>query len=725
MLIQTSQALAAGMGCESMIGRTLSQFRVVEELGAGGMGTVYRAEDTRLGRDVALKVLANGRSVSEGDAGRFLKEARAAAALRHPNICTVYDVGEDDGVRYIAMSYIPGRSLREILDAGTIPLDETFDIVNQMARGLRAAHESGIVHRDIKPGNVIVDDAGRVTILDFGIAKLSGHATDTGDQRAVGTVGYMSPEQASGESVDQRTDIWSLGVCLFEMVAGTVPFKGEHDSAVIYQIINQDPPSWASLGVEISRSLARVICKAMEKKPKSRYQSVDEMLDDLERARIDMKRGKGAEEPSVAVLPFTNMSADAEQTYFCEGMAEEVINSLAQVDGLRVVSRTSSFAYRDCNVDIREIGRRLGVDAILEGSVQKSASQLRITAQLINVSDGYHMWSQRYDRDLEDIYVIQDEIACSIVQALEVTLTDKEREVIERVPTTDMKAYDFYMRGLHHYHEMDKRGLETARNMFTSVIIRDPAYALAYCGLADCYSMFYTFYDNDPSIVENALTASEKALELEPDLAQAHASQGLALSLDGRFDDAEREFAVAVELRPKLFEAYYYHARACRAQGRLEQAAALFDKAAELRPEDYEAPILAGDTYRGLDMPGAMRASFERGLLVAQKHIELHPLEARAWYLGAHAYFALEDRENALEWNQRAMELGPRDPATLYNAACLFCLTGEVDRCFECFNLAVENGFSNLRWLENDPDLAGVREDPRYLLLLKDLSAVQ
>jgi adenylate cyclase len=285
-----------------------------------------------------------------------------------------------------------------------------------------------------------------------------------------------------------------------------------------------------------------------------------------------------------------------------------------------------------------------------------------------------------------------------------------------------MKAYEFYMRGLHHYHEMDKRGLEKARNMYTSAIVRDPRYAPAYCGLADCYSMIHTFYDSDPSVIENALTASGRALELEPDLAEAHASQGLALSLDGRFDEAEAEFALALELRPRLYEAYYFHARSCRAQGRHQKAAELFEKAGELRPEDYQAPILAGDTYRALDRPKAMLEAFERGLGVARRHVDLHPRESRAWYLGAHALFELGRIEEGLQWNERAMELGPRDPATLYNAACLFCLAGQLDRCFECFELAVDNGFHNSSWLENDPDLEAVREDPRYHRLLERLS---
>jgi adenylate cyclase len=257
--------------------------------------------------------------------------------------------------------------------------------------------------------------------------------------------------------------------------------------------------------------------------------------------------------------------------------------------------------------------------------------------------------------------------------------------------------------------------------MYTSAIIHDPTYALAYCGLANCYSMLYTFYERDDSIVANALTASEKALELDPGLAEAHASQALALSLDGRFDDAEREFALAVELSPKLFEAYYFHARACRAQGKHEKGVRLFLKAAEVRPEDYQTPILAGDTFRALDRPAEMRAAFERGLRVAERHLELRPREARAWYLGAHAHLELGNAVEAAKWNERAMALGPRDPATLYNSACLFALLGDLDRCFECFERAVEHGFSNVQWLEHDPDLDGIREDGRYQQLLDDL----
>jgi len=705
-----------------VIGRKLAQYRIMEELGGGGMGVVYRAEDTKLRRDVALKVLATDRSIGQREKELFLKEARAAAALQHPNICTVYDAGEEVGVWYIAMAYIRGRSLKDLVAQGRIPVGKAIDIAIRVAQGLQAAHGRNIVHRDIKSANIMVDEDGRVTILDFGVAKLSGHITQTGEGRVVGTVAYMSPEQASGEDVDARTDIWSLGVCLYEMLSGELPFKGDHDSAVIYQLVNRDPPSLSSLGLEVPAGVARVITKAMEKKPAHRYQSVSELLADLEIARKELESGAPPREPSIAVIPFTNMSAEPDQSYFCDGMAEEIITSLSNVEGLRVVARTSSFAFRDTKLDIREIGRKLGADTVLEGSVQKSGARLRITTQLINVSDGYHMWAARYDRDLEDVFAIQEEIAHNIVRALEVTLTEREKRAIGKIRTADMKAYDFYVKGLHHFHEMNKKGLESARDLFTSAFVLDPNYALAYCGLADCYSMIYTFYDTDRAVVENALTAAEKALALAPDLAEAHASYGLALSFQGRYDEAEKEFALAIAIAPKLFEAHYFYARMCRVQNKLERAAELFEKASELRPEDYQAPILAGDTYRGLGRPDDVRRAFRKGLAIAEKQLELHPGDARAWYLGAHAHLELGDRTTALRWNAQATKLGPRDPATLYNAACLFAVMDEVDACFECFHRAIEHGFSNRPWLETDPDLASIRSDPRYPALLESMA---
>jgi serine/threonine protein kinase/Tfp pilus assembly protein PilF len=710
-----------------MIGKNIAHYKIVEKLGGGGMGVVYRAEDTKLKRDVAIKVLSPGRSMSETDEARLIAEARSAAALRHPNICTVYEIGKEGDVSYISMAYVPGRRLDAIVEKGPLSVERALDIAIQIAQGLQAAHDKNIVHRDIKTANVIVDKDNRVTILDFGIAKLSGQA-HTKEGSTFGTVTYMSPEQARGDSIDHRTDIWSLGVCLYEMLAGRKPFVAEQDAAVVYQILNQNPPDLADLGLGIPEPVLRIVDKALEKDLDNRYQLMEQMLADLKLAGIDRKSSIGTDgviQPSIAVLPFTNMSADKEQDYFCDGIAEDIITSLSHIEGLRVAARTSSFALRDSGLDVRAIGRKLGVDTLLEGSVRKAGDRLRITAQLVSVSDGYHLWSERYDRDLQDVFAIQDEIGQNIVDALKIKLTEKEKRALSKVPTTDVEAYEYYIRGRQYFHQLGVKGLEYARNMFTSAIIRDPGYALAYCGLADCYSMIYTYYDSDRTNVENALTASRKALSLDSELAEAHASLGLSVSINGQYADAVDAFKKAIQLSPKLYEAYYFYARMMRSRGDLEEAARLFSEASAVRPEDYQAPILAGDTYRGLDRRDDMLAAFGRGLAVARKHLEFHPNDARAWYLGAHAHFELGAKEDALKWNERAMALSPDDAATLYNAACLFSVMGEREKCYECLDQAVEHGFAHPQWLENDPDFESIRGEDRFKKILAELESSQ
>jgi TolB-like protein/Flp pilus assembly protein TadD len=563
-----------------------------------------------------------------------------------------------------------------------------------------------------------------VTILDFGVAKLKGEAPVTKDGSPVGTAAYMSPEQAQGNAVDYRTDLWSLGICLYEMITGRVPFQSVEEVAVVYQLVNEDPAPPTALRPETPASLARIVQRALEKKADERYHSAGEILSDLKDARTEFKRGFAAaasDLPSIAVLPFTNMSSDKEQDFLCDGIAEEIINDLAHVHGLRVVARTSSFAFRNTNLDIRQIGRKLGVSTVLEGSVRKAGTRLRITAQLISVADGYHVWAKQYDRELQDVFAVQDEIGENIVHALEVTLTENEKKALLKVPTTDVEAYEFYIRGRQYFHRFSAKGLQYGRNMFTSAIIRDPQYALAYCGLADCYSMMYMYYDSDKTNIQNAMTASRKALEIDGELAEAHASHGLAVSLDKRYAEAEAEFERAIELSPKLFEAYYFYARTVRAQGKLEKSAELFAKASEVRPEDYQAPILCGDSYRGLNRAEDKLNAFRRGLAVAERHLELYPDDARAWYLGAHAHLEIGNRDKALEWNARAMKLAPDDVATLYNAGCLFCVMGEYDKCFECLGKAIDNGFAHRSWVESDPDLDPIRNEDRYKALLARL----
>jgi serine/threonine protein kinase len=406
-----------------VIGKTISHYKIIKKLGEGGMGVVYKAEDTKLQRPVALKFLPPEWTRDPDAKARFMNEARTASALQHHNICTIHEIDEtEDGQLFICMDFYEGETVREKIERGPLKLDEAIELAIQIAEGLNIACQKTIMHRDLKPANVLVTEDGVAKILDFGIAKLGGLTRLTKEGAKLGTAAYMSPEQARGEKVDHRTDIWSLGVVLFEMVTGQLPFKGDYEQAVLYSIMNEEPKSIMAFREDSPSQLTPIVEKTLQKNPIDRYQTTKDLIDELKALE---KSGSSIHEKkvihTVAVLPFTNMSNDKEQEYFCDGMAEDIINDLAHLEGLHVVARTSSFAFKAKNLDIREIGMKLGAHSIVEGSVRKAGNRLRITAQLINVADGHHLWSERYDRELEDVFAIQDEIAKNIVRALDRT----------------------------------------------------------------------------------------------------------------------------------------------------------------------------------------------------------------------------------------------------------------------------------------------------------------
>ncbi|UCG53418.1 MAG: protein kinase [Candidatus Latescibacterota bacterium] len=709
-----------------MIGQTVAHYKITEELGEGGMGLLYKAEDTRLKRTVALKFLPDELTRDEDAKERFIREARAASGLQHNNICTIHEIGKTgDGRLFICMDYYEGETLKEKIASGPVSIDDVVDVAIQVAGGLSKAHDAGIVHRDIKSANLLVTEDGVVKILDFGLAKSGGTARVTKTGTTVGTVAYMSPEQATGGDVDERSDVFSLGVVMYELLTGELPFKGDHDAAIIYSIVNLEPKSPSQIRKEVPAEIEEIVLRAMAKDLTRRYRLADEMLAQLKRSKRSLESGTAdraaVRQPSIAVLPFTNMSADREQDYFCDGMAEDIINNLSQIVGLRVAARTSSFAYKGKSADVREIGRNLGVDTVLEGGVQKAGDRLRITVQLVNVMDGYHVWSEKFDRDLEDVFAIQDEIGRNIVESLEVKLTDKERRVLDKVPTKDVEAYDFYIRGRQSFHRLSERPLHRARNLFTSAIIIDPAYALAYCGLADCHSMLYMYFDSDKTNIENAVTASKKALELDPELAESHASYGLANMMAEQYDRAEEVLRKAIQLSPNLYEAYYYCARTYWVRGDLEKAAEFFIKASAVRQEDYQALLLAANAYRGLNKPTELEAACRRGLEIAERHVVNEPDDARAWCLGAQAHCQLGDREKALEWIERALSLARDDLMVLYNSACVYAELKMSDKFFECFGRTLKSKSRAYKeWIQHDPYLEQFRDDPLFSKLMEE-----
>jgi TolB-like protein/Flp pilus assembly protein TadD len=428
------------------------------------------------------------------------------------------------------------------------------------------------------------------------------------------------------------------------------------------------------------------------------------------------------DKPSIAVLPFVNMSADIEQEYFCDGIAEDILNDLSHLEDLHVVARTSSFAFKGKNQDIREIGMKLGTHTIVEGSVRKSGNRLRITAQLINVADGYHLWSERYDRELEDVFAIQDEIAKNIVQALKIKLSKEEKRALGKVKTQDVQAYDFYLRGREFFHQGRHKNIQYASEMFTRAIKKDLDYALAYAGIADCYSYLFLYFEKRQENIEQSVAASKRAIELDPELAEAHAARGLAMSLSMQYDEAEKAFDRAIKLNPKLYEAYYFYARTCRQLGKIEKAALLFEKAGEVRPEDYQAAVFLVSAYEKLNLPMKAETAAHRAIELVEKHLRLNPDDARALYLGGGILMTLGEVEKAINWAKRAHAIDPDDPRVLYNMSCIYSLAGKIEQALDCFEIAIESGYASLEWIDKDLDLDPIRDQPRFQKALKKLN---
>jgi serine/threonine protein kinase len=708
-----------------MVGTQISRYKIVEKLGEGGMGVVYKALDTRLQRTVAIKMLPAEFAVDEKRKKRLMREAQAASALNHPNICTIHDIDEWDGSMFVVMEYLQGKTLSEEMKTSPLSIERALKIAGEIGEALDRVHQLKIIHRDIKPSNIMITDDGNIKILDFGLASIEqampqegGSLLATIEQsipeggQIAGTIRYMSPEQIRAEDVDVRTDVFSFGVVLYEMLAGRSPFHGSTLLDFASAVLKEDPESLRGINPAVPPAIERIIKRALGKNREARYQSIRELLQDLNQASEQ-------KETSVAVMYFENLSSAKEDEYFRDGMTEDIITELWKINDLKVFPRSAVIGYRDKQVQAVHIGRDLNATHILEGSVRRAGVRIRISAQLVETATGHAIWASRMDREMKDIFEVQDEIASSIAQALRITLSPQEEKAIALKPTVNTEAYDYYLRGRSFALRRTRPDLEIALEMYEHAIALDPNFAEAFAGIAHACGLFYYWHGGDPQLVERGMAACDRALALKPNLPEALAARAMIYVGLRKYDEAIRDAQMAVAAKPDVRGGYWALGSAFFASDRIQECVALADVAVEHSGDDDNVFIPLILSLERAGRPNDALILRNKHIRMMHRQLELTPDDVRSRILLANSYAKLGKQEDAITHLEKALALRPKDAVILYNAACTYALLGRKLQTLELLKQVKKQRLPNLDWMARDPDLDFLHGDPEFERLFK------
>jgi serine/threonine protein kinase/Tfp pilus assembly protein PilF len=727
-----------------VLGKTISHYQIKSQLGEGGMGVVYEAEDTNLGRHVALKFLSPAMASDDSLLQRFQREARAASALNHPNICTIHGIEQYETQHFIIMELLDGEALGDRIRRGPLDVELVLTLGVQIADALESAHSKGIVHRDLKPANIFVTSRGQAKILDFGLAKFDRNKPDassnvptaiadglTSPGTAMGTVAYMSPEQARGEVTDVRTDLFSFGTILYQMATGVLPFQGDTSAVVFDAILNKSPRPLSEINSALPEELGRIIAQALEKDRELRYQSATDIKIALKRLKRDLDSGRHSGETSsaihssrtpstptlehsIAVLYFDNLSGMKEDEYLRDGITEDITTELSKIKRLKTFSRAVVLEYRDKPVTAGQVGSELGASYVLTGSLRRAGNRLRINAQLVDAATDFPLWSERYDREMEDVFEVQDEIASKIAAALRITLSPQEQQALKAKPTENLQAYDLYLRGRNYARRVGRQDMLFALQMFENAVALDPNFALAHAGLANVCAEYYWHFERNQRWLDRAVASTEVAIAKGVDAPEVKLAEAWVDYAEARYEKAINTVRAALSIDPDVDGGFYLLGRALFEAGRYQEIVDMQETALAHAGENYNTVMPIHNALGALGKKDAMMNFVHREMAVYEDALKKTPEDARVRVLLAGNYALLGRFDDAKREADMAMALRPDDAMILYNSACAFCAMNNAKDAMVALKKAWEAGYRNSTWTRQDPDLAILHADPEF-----------